>query len=386
MEVTQEQSTQVATQTLEEISAATKHAFVSKEEMMRPAVPGAVPDKDNNNAAPASEPAVPAAEIKPAQVPAAEPAKPTPQSVNVDEMSDEDKDALVAKLTKGKFKKISDLTPPVQKTKEELAAEEEKEKTDSLGWAITSGKVTAKAYEEAMAEKSKSNREIALAIFANELKEINDKFTPEEIEEQFKDYYLEDGDETTTGRQLRLKEMNRLAENYKKEKSGFLDTILPDYKSSKSLEANKELIGQRIDEAFEAFVPKITTASKYVGASGEEVSFDVEFAPDEQEIKAVRKEVRKSMTNMLSTLGVEAKDIDPTLINNEINNVLKSRQFDKAIAHVAAESAKKAKMDTEAYYKTIPNRTPNFNTANQAATVRKFREFSAEEKARIHGN
>lgn len=383
-------ATATVTHTTEDVTKATKEAFVDRETVMRPAVNGMKPNAEAT-ATPATEtkPTPEATQQQPANTPApatsALEEKPAPTAFNVDEMSDDERDALMAKLTKGKVKKISDLTPAAQKTKEEIAQEEEQEKTDALNWMFSTGKSTSTDYASALVVKSKENRDIALALFGEELKELNVKITDEEVLEQFRDYYLEDSDEDTTGRKLRVKEMNRLAENYKKEKAGFLDNILPEYKEFKNKDANKELIGQRIDEAFEVFIPKIAAKATYTSADDKETTFDIDFTLEDSEVKAVKKEVRKSMVSMLSTLGVEAKDIDPNLINKEIDSVLKSRQFDKAISYFASEAAKKAKMDTEAFHKAIPVRQPNFTTTTQSTQANKFREFSAEERAAMHG-
>lgn len=368
----------VATHTQEDISKATEAAFVTPyKEQPAPQDPPAQQ----------AQPAAAAPQDPPAQQPA--PQDPPVQqaqaaTVNYEDISDEELNKILAKRTKGAVKSLEDFTPKVVKTKEELAEEEERQNTAAITWALTSGKVKREDYDTAIREKDKSNRDLALTLFTAELKSEDSKITPEEAEEMFKEYFMEDAEEGNTQRKLRLKEMNKTADAYRKEKYGFIDNISPDYKQHLTTEENKKLIGQKMADVFDTFAPEIELKSTYTpagAADGETSELSFAYKIDDAELKSIKKDTKERLVNMLTKLSVDPATITDESIKEEFNSVVRARYFDKIVAHAVTESANKAKLDTEAYYKNIPVRTPNFASGQQPGkSTSKIREFSAAEK------
>lgn len=282
------------------------------------------------------------------------------------------------------MKSLEDFTPKAVKTKEELAEEEERQNTAAITWALTSGKVKREDYDTAIREKDKSNRDLALALFTEELKVEMPKITGDEAEEMFKEYFMEDAEEGNTQRKLRLNEMNKTANAYRKEKYGFIDNISPDYKQHLTTEENKKLIGQKMADVFDTFAPEIELKSTYTpagAADGETSELSFAYKIDDAELKSIKKDTKEKLVNMLTKLNVDPATITDESIKEEFNSVVRARYFDKIVAHAVTESANKARLDTEAHYKNIPVRVPNFASGQQAAKpTGKVREFSAAEK------
>ena len=182
------------------------------------------------------------------------------------------------------------------------------------------------------------------------------------------------------------KEIKKLADNYRKENYGFLDNNDPAYQSHKQREQNKTLLGGQIDEVFDGFPTILSVKATYEGAAGN-AEIDIPYTIEDADFKAIRKEVRKNMVDMVAQLGIDPKEIKNDSIKREIDTVLKGRLFDKILAKVATDSANKAKMDTEAHYKAIPTRQPNFTSTvvNGTNGTKKVREFTPAEKAAFHG-
>src|SRR6185436_2281771 len=364
----------VDTHTIEDVKRATNEAFLKPGER-QPAI-------KNTMAEPAPAAVIPSDQQPPEPAPAAI----TPALINYDEMPDEEFDKILAKRTKGAVKSISDLqVPPPTKTKEELAAQEEKKKADALAWKLSTGNIKREDYETALGIRSKTNREIALSLFSDEMKEIDPKITADEVEEYFRDYYREELDDTDPKRTILLKEMNSKADGFKKEKAGFIDTIDPEYRAFNTKQQNIKAIGKQIDTVFDALPAELTskgTYKKHLSAKpeGEDAEIEIPYTIEDADFKAIKKEVRSHMMNYLNEINADPKDIKDADIQNQINLQLKSRLWDKVVPLLISQAAEKGKMDTLAEAKAIPIRQPNFTTAQTTQTT-KTRVFTPEEKA-----
>src|ERR1700748_3604735 len=150
---------------------------------------------------------------------------PAKAEFNIDELTDDQINELIAKKTGGKVKSLSELNKPEPKTKEELEKEQEKRDADALSWAIETGKVKMVDYDNSIKGQAKTDREIVLADFIAEVQAEDKEITIEEAEEMFKDAYHEH-DDTSKLYKIGQKEIKRLADIYRKSKYS-----LPDYKS-----------------------------------------------------------------------------------------------------------------------------------------------------------
>lgn len=364
----------------EEVKIGTQSAFVDRESSQRPVVKGTYPDRVETPAATAA-PVTEDTNIEPA------PVAPTEPVVVKTEMSDEDFEKELARRTKGSIKSLAELQPPVKKTQAEIEAEEEKEKVDALEWKLSTGTITRKDYEAAILERAKSSRDIALSVFAAEMKEIQADISDEDIEEQFRDYYMEEADDTDPKRKMRLKEMNKVADTQRKERSGFLDTIDPEYKTFKEKQANKKAISTQVDAIFESIPNEISSTSKYKNAAGEDVDVSVTYKIDDAELKAIKKEARANALGYFEQIGISANEVKDAAIANEINSIIRGRLHEKMLANAITEAASKGMRDAEVYYKNIPVRNANLNPGSNDTgnTKGKYRVFTAEEEAASHG-
>ena len=109
------------------------------------------------------DPATPADPAPKETAAPATPATPAAPTFNIDDLTDDQINELIAKKTKGKVKTLAELNeeqPPV-KTKAELEKEEEEERAQALAWSISQGKIKKEDYDKAITDQSKSKRDIA---------------------------------------------------------------------------------------------------------------------------------------------------------------------------------------------------------------------------------
>lgn len=367
--------------TADEFKSATERAFGK---------PGV---QAQNNAAPKPEPVKPnesTPQPPAAQAPENKPdeQKPAQGPVDLDAISDEEFEKQLAKRTKGAFKSLGDLKVEPKKTKEELAAEAEDERTAALNHALVSGKVKREDYERAISGKDKENRAVALDLFARDVREIDPKLKDEEVEEMFKDHYREELSDDDPKRKVRIKEMNALADRFKKENYGFLDTIEPEYREHRTAEANRTAIGKKLDTLFEAVVPNQTYTTTYSDTDGTEQTMELSYPIDDAELKSIKREVKKNLSELYGKYGVKVEDVKDVDVTAEINSVIKARTVDKMVPVLMKNAAEKAVKDLRAHLKAIPVRQPNNHetaapngAANQGRVVKK--EFTQAEKDRF---
>jgi len=260
---------------------------------------------------------------------------------NSDELSDEEKDELLAKLTGGKIKSRAELEPKVEKTAEEIAKEKEDKKKEALAWGIDSGKIKMDEYDKAVLAKSKSDREIALQLFtAEEMAEDKD-LKPEEAEQMLMDAYHE-GDEESKLFKVGQKEIKKLADAYRKETAAAVDGIDQEY------EQHTQIISQ-----FKAYKGQV---KKVAAELPKEVTFNFDYEPLNKELDGAKSTLKfsvpvdeKAINKIISDYSSENNfalrntlsngKIDEKKISEEMSYHLKAMMFDKAIPELLKQNA-----------------------------------------------
>lgn len=338
--------------TQQEIKDGTARAFAT------PGVKNTVPSTADKNQPPAATPVA----VTPAPVVADKPTgEVTPvltakAGINYDDLSDDERDEMIAKLTGGKVKSVKEITEdkPVE-TAEQKAEKALAKKQKALQHALSTGKIKQEDYDNAVIVKNKNNRDIALDLFAKDVLEDNPKSTPEEIEELFRDYYMEEIDEKDASRKLRLKEMNRVADNYRATATKNVDGIEGDYDAYETKEQKLTSYGKQVDAVFETLQKDRTVKFSYPGPNNTTLEVELPYSLDDADIKSLKRNIRSA--NVFQALDGDKKELKDKDILGAIEYDLSANTFSKVISAVAAKAAEKGKMDAEAFYKAIPLRT-----------------------------
>lgn len=360
----------------EEISNGTARAFGGPQKagvMPTPATP-ATPAPVEPVAATPNTPVVPGPQTAPETPVAAAP--------SAAEISDEQFEMELAKRTKGKIKSLSDLNPPAPKSAEEIQAAIEKEKQDAFQWALANGKTKQEDYDKAILGRAKTNREIALNLFSEEVLAINSKATPAEIEEQFKDAYGEELDEDSPLRKLRQRQMDKLADEYRAAIGKDIDNIEPAYKEYQQSLRHKADYDKQVDEVLQEAPAALNFPVKYTNAAGAEVEMDLAYEIEPSDLKQLKKDMRSE--GIYQSMGGAEREFKKAELQEAFNYNLKALAFDKMIAKIASDAANKAAMDTAAHYKSIPARQPNPSGAPPDSSLStKKMEFTQSERSRF---
>lgn len=331
------------------------------------------------------------AEPAPTPVPDPPPAAPTPDPVqttakiDLDTLSDEEFNAALAKRTKGAVNDYKSYIPPAKKTKEELEADEKAQKAAAIEWAFSSGATTREAYDQAVILNSKTDRDIALQLFAEEVLQEDSKATPDEIEVLFKQHYMEDAAENDPARKIRMREMAKSVSAYKKDKAGILETLDSDYQNFVSLESRRTSFGKQVDTLFDKVLPKEQKVTfKYAGTDGKEFDAEIPYTIDDADIRALKKIVKSDIT--FRQTGADKNDVSDEDLLTGVNYHLKAMIFDKMVSSIAVNAAQRGAKDWEAYHRGFKVKSTTFGdtqmTPEQATqTVNKAEQERARKEA-----
>lgn len=256
------------------------------------------------------------------------------QKINLDELSDEDVNAILAKRSKGKINSIDDLdslvNPVKPKSTEEIEAEKQKRKTDALAWAFENGKLKKDEYEKAIVEKSKTDRELALAVFTANLQSEDKNVTIEEAEEIFRDAYHEDAEADSKLFKVGQKEMKNLAESYRKEKFSALDQVEPDYDNFTQTQDQYKSYKGVVKKAIAELPTELTFGVPYKDLNGVESTIDCKIAVDPKVIAKLTADYTDQKAFLMRNMSAEGK-FDEADMRKELEYHMKAMTFDKAI-------------------------------------------------------
>lgn len=263
--------------------------------------------------------------------PPATPTDPPPAEAkpkfNLDDLSEEERDDMVKKLT---GKSLSELNPPKEKTKEEIALEAEKVKADALAWALGGGKIKKDVYDRVAADRNKSDRELALKAFTGSLMAEDKDMTEEEAEEIFKDTYHETQETDSRLYGIGQKEIKKLADSYRKETFSAVDNIEAEYMDVVNF-----------DSQYKGYKAHIKTVA---GELPKEFSFEVNHKDVDGNVSPLSYKIPlddKVIAKLTAEFGSESQfsirnvtsngKIDIKAIAKEMNDRAKSLMFDTII-------------------------------------------------------
>jgi hypothetical protein len=315
-------------------------------------MPGNQPEKQPDpNAAPVTDtPPAQQAAPKTDNPPAVDPPVPEAAKVNLDELSDDDFLELYQKRTGKKAKSLDDLKePPKPPTKEELEAAAEREQTESLEWALSTGKVKREDYDKAVVAKQKDNRTIALALFTEELQAEDKNITPEECEERFGEFYAEAEDENSWKRIRAIKQMNKVADEYRAQFSA-IDNLPEEYRAERTATQLKANYAKGIKEIIKASPKEISFPIPYTNVDGSETTLEYKVPVPEK--------IFKQVTELLTSDGMENGKLGtskPDYVAAEVAWQVRARMIDEAVPVIMAEHAKKVEEDLMVNLKNARN-------------------------------
>lgn len=300
---------------------------------------------------PVKAPEVKAADVtleKPIETPIVEIAKP----LSFKDLSDQDKLDAINEQLGTNYKSLAEMRPKEVKTKEQVAEEKENKKQKALSWGYDNKKLKLEEYEKSIIDKSKSPRDLALAIFTKELQEENSKTTPEEAEEQFKDYYREELEDNSPIRKLRQKEMDKVVSGYLKENYGKIDTLEQEYENHETSVQSQENYG-RLVKTVSADLPKeLTFSVPHITVDGVETTLEYKFPLDDGDIKDAKKNFLSA--EMYEAMGGDKVSLNDADLSGEMKNYIRSQKIEKIVAAIAMQHAEKSNSELMARLKAIP--------------------------------
>lgn len=277
----------------------------------------------------------------------------TPVSFN-DLPDDEFEKELSRRL--GRKAKLEDLkTPAPRPTKEELEEQAAKEERDALSWAFGTGKVKKEDYEKSIVEKSKTAREIALAKYTAELKEVDNKLTDSDCEEMFKDEYYEGDEESAPRRQRALKKMEREAKEYLA-KYKELDGVVDEYRSYSKDQSNQKSYSKAVKSTIDTLPKEIVIELPDFDENGNEIQtpVSVEIA------KEIFDELRKNFNSqsMYEGLGFNKAEVSEEVLKEHMQYHLDALAYKKAAQQLAVKYATYMDTKLKARLSGVPNTPP----------------------------
>ncbi len=286
-------------------------------------------------------------------------------AVNWSEIPDDEIAKILSQRTKGRVKSLEELAEPAPTpTAEELAKLAVQDKNDALAWAIEENIISREEYETGIAEKGKTNREIGIALLAAELREENAKITMEDVEETYRELNREELDEDNPYRKAALRQEAKLANAYRKDKFGKLDTLDEGYKTYRADAQRHKEYTKQVKTVFDELpkeaalkVPFALDQSK----PDNKTEIDVKYTYDEADLAKVRKMMSDTVT--YRAIGADKKDFTPEQIKEHtlyhLNALVAQKQLTSLLAEAARESAKA----TLAWAKNIPVTQTHINRA-----------------------
>lgn len=282
--------------------------------------------------------------------------------INIDNLTDDEINNLIEKRT-GKKVSLADLTKPEQKTPEEIEKAAQKRNSDALAWAIESGEITKEQYDAAIVGKSKTDRDIALALFTADALADDKDLTPEECEEMFKDAYHET-DDTTKLYKVGQKEIKKLADAYREKNFGVLDEIGPKYdetvQTQDRFKAYKSTVKKVADE-----MPKeieVKQMYKYLDGKEEEITYKI---PVNEKVLASLVKDASSLSSFQSENFFNEGKFDEKQQAKKLSYHLKAQSFDEVIAEVIKQTTKEVETRMEVVLGNKRNGAPELNNGRQ---------------------
>lgn len=311
-----------------------------------------------------------------------EPTQIQPVATVSDDMSEDDFNKLLAKRTGGKFKSLTDLTPAAQPTPQEIEAANNKKKTDAHLWAIESGKITKEKYDQTIKDSTRGDRDIALALFTNSLKEEDKNITTEEAAEIFADTFHEAAEEGSRLKKTGEAQIKKMADQYRKENLSILDEIEPAYDEVVQTQTQYQGYKSRVKEVSEKIPKTMPVEVAYTDVDGNAVTLTHEFAVEESVIKKVVDEVRSQNSFTIKNVTTNGKITDKE-VEADILNRIKAATYDSAIKSMYEAGLKKGEERAIMVMGNKRNQQQTLNDGQQSVSKppAQLNEYSGLKKA-----
>lgn len=308
-------------------------------------------------AQPGSEGALNVEEAKPATPVATEakPATPKPVAANNApvELSDDD---FLKELQKRNpnVKSISDVAtlaiPVPQKTEAEIKEEEEALRTSAIEFGLKNKIFDRNRYEAFVADSKNDPRSIALAIFAQEQKNLDANITTEEIDQRFSEYYLETEDDGHWGKDARKIEMQKVANGYLSGTYGDILNIENTFKQNQQLLESVVSYKTKVETASASFPKEMPFQIPSITEDG--AKFDFSYKIPAETMKAVSEE----FLSEVAFNSLRQGDVNNEFLHKAFRAAVIEKDLPKIIAEAAktygADQVLKAKMGRQG---VIPN-------------------------------
>lgn len=304
------------------------------------------------------------------QAPGAE-AQSQPVAFNIASLEGVDDDTRLKVLNKvlGKnYKDLKEIIPAEQPSTEQIEAQKEEKRKKAHSWAIQNGKITTEQIERVGAVKSKQDRDIALELFAQDIREDNPKAKDDEIEELFRSHYSEDLDETDLMRKASLKRMSKEVAAYRKEVTKGYDGIESEYDQTEqsaaqygAYKSTVKAVTKEIPDELEFQIPFTSSVDQ------QPHTFSYKYPIEDKIKEVIRKEYENE--NVYKVIGASVKPED---LKNEIMGAVYSRVFNAAMTELLTQHAVAVETHTLAKAKAIPvTGASNFVQPTKSETQKK---------------
>lgn len=175
------------------------------------------------------------------------------------DMSDADFLELLKKRTGRDIKSLDELiTPAKPRTPEEIEADRVANKEKAIQYGLQSNVFSTKDLEAYYVDNKRTDRDIALEMFTTAQLKEDSSLTTEQIEENFKELYFEDEEESNWKRKRKAEEMSYLAQQYREHKHSAIIGAEDGYENHTSVEQQAVAYKGAVDAVVSTFEKKLS--------------------------------------------------------------------------------------------------------------------------------
>lgn len=237
-------------------------------------------------------------------------------------------------------------------TKAEIEAEEERERTEAMGWALSKGVIKREQIERAVAAKEKSDEQIAYELFEREIKDEDPKASPETIRALFDNHYHAEEEETSPVRKAALRQMQKVANAYRNEATAPYDGLLDAYRNDTASQKRYSGYTDTVKSTSAAIEPTFTYEYEVETPDGKtKVPYQFEIPADVRE--AVEAEFASD--KVYQFIGADKTDVDPSMLKKEMNEAMLGRLLPNILQSFLKKNTEEVTKALTAHFKKIPS-------------------------------
>jgi len=290
-------------------------------------------------------------------------ASPEAKTTEPAEISDEVFLAEFKKRTGREVSSLDELKEPAKlPTPDEILAAAEREKDESLEWALGTGILSREHYEKSITEKAKDKRSIALALFTSDLQAEEKDITAEECEDRFKEFYGENEDPDSWRYKKGQALLGKVADDYLSQyEDSNVEKLAEKYREFKTDTQRQKDYNKVVNKVAKEIPKEISFKTPYAGVDGKKIDLDINVPVDEKILTQVVKEFTKpGMHNAFDGT------VNPEAISREIAYHVRARMLESIIETATTVAAEKASEDIMVNLKNARN--PNQPLGGPQAT------------------